>query len=40
MLRGDIVKDDSGACAAITEQCSSACPNDRGKNNGCHCKIA
>ena len=33
VLRGDIVKDDSGSYAVFTEQGSSAC-----KSNGCHIK--
>ena len=40
MLRGDIVKDDSGSCAALTEQGSSASQNDGRKRNGCHSKAA
>ena len=37
VLRGDIVKDDSGSYAVFTEQGSS--PNDCRKSNGCYCKI-
>ena len=38
MLRGDFVKDDSGACAVFTEQGSSASQNDSSRSNGRHCK--
>ena len=38
VLRGDIVKDESGAYAAFTDQGSFA-PNDCRKSNGCYCKI-
>ena len=31
VLRGDVVKDDSGSCAVFTEQGSSASQNDAGK---------
>ena len=37
VLRGDIVKDNSGACAVFTEQGSSAFSHDGRKCNGCHC---
>ena len=39
VLRGDIVKDDSGASAALHEQGSAASPHDCCKSNGCCCKI-
>ena len=39
MLRGDIVKDDSGACAVFTEQSSPAPEMTAAKNHGCYCKI-
>ena len=40
VLRGDIVKDDSGACAVFTEQGSSALQVTAAKvMNGCFCKI-
>ena len=40
VLRGDIVKDDSGSYAVFTEQGSSASPNDSSKNHGYHLQIA
>ena len=39
VLRGDIVKDDSGSYAVFTEQGSSASQNDGRKSNGCYCKV-
>ena len=39
VLRGDIVKDDSGSYAVCAEQGSSAA-NDGRKSHGCHCKTA
>ena len=36
VLRGDIVKDDAGACAVFTEQGSSASQIDSRKSNGCY----
>ena len=38
VLRGGIVKDDSGACAFFSEQGSSASQM-TAKSNGCYCKI-
>ena len=38
VLRGDIVKDDSGLFAVFTEQGSSASQNDGRKCDGYHCK--
>ena len=38
VLRGDIVKDDSGSYAVFTEQGSSGVTNDGCKSNGCHSK--
>ena len=38
MLRGDIVKDDSGAHAVSTEQGPSASQMTAAKVNGYHCK--
>ena len=35
VLRGDSVKDDSGAYAVFTEQGSSLSPDDCRKNNAC-----
>ena len=40
VLRGDIVKDDSGAHAIFTEQGSSASQMTVAKNNGHYCKIS
>ena len=40
VLRGDIVKDDSGSYAVFTEQGSSASQNDRRQNHGYHLQIA
>ena len=39
VLRGDIVKDDSGACAVFTEQGLVCVPDDCCKNNERYCKI-
>ena len=39
VLRCDIVKDDSGAYAVLTEQGSSASEMTAAKNNGCYCKV-
>ena len=39
-LRGDIVKDDSGSYAVLTEQGSSAFPNDSSKSHGYHLQTA
>ena len=39
VLRGDIVNDDSAACAVFTEQGSSASQMTAAKSNGCYCKI-
>ena len=38
VLRGDIVKDDSGACAVFAELGLIYVPNDCRKSNGCYCK--
>ena len=38
VLRGDIVKNDSGAHAVFDEQGSSASPDDGRNSNGSHCK--
>ena len=40
VLRGDIVKDDSGSYAVFTEHGSSASQNDRSKRHGHHLQIA
>ena len=40
VLRGDIVKDDSGSYAVFTEQGSSASQNDSSKSHGYHFQIA
>ena len=40
VLRGDIVKDDSGAYAVFTEQGPSAFQMTGHKSNACYCKIA
>ena len=40
VLRGDIVKDDSGSYAVFTEQGSSASQNDGSKSHGYHIQIA
>ena len=39
LLRGDTVKEDSGAYAVFTELGSSASQMTAAKKNGCHCKI-
>ena len=39
MLRGDIVKDDSGAYAVFAEQGASASQMTAAKSNGCYCEI-
>ena len=38
VLRGDVVKDDSGSHAAVTEQCPSASQVTAAKCDGCHRK--
>ena len=40
VLRGDMVKDDSGSCAVFTEQASSASQMTAEKSDGCHCKAS
>ena len=40
VLRGDIVKDNSGSYAVFTEQGSSASSNDSSKDHGYHLQIA
>ena len=40
VLRGDIVKDDSGSCAVFTEQGSSASQMTAAKSHGYHLQIA
>ena len=40
VLRGDIVKDDSGSCAVFTEQVSSASQMTAAKDHGYHLQIA